>query len=163
MNRIDRYLIWLVASALGTAAVAWIAYGLQQEGIAPAVLFPLAVGGVLGAMLVTIRHWTQVPGRRLAVAAAVVWGLLAVVGQDYIGHRRRSRLLEEEMSAKGPIGMLASAEFDDVRPRFSEHVGGLVRREPVWWTLDLVLTTGAAALVTAWGASRFGRGDSSEA
>jgi len=160
MNRIDRYLIWLVTSAAVTVAVAWIAFGLQQEGVAPAILFPLAVGGVLGAACVTIRRWTHVPRVRVAVVAAVAWGLLSVLGQDYIGHRHRSRVLEAEMATQGPIGMLASAEVDEMRPRFAEYLGGLVRREPVWWTLDLVLTAAAAASATAWGASRFGPVDS---
>jgi hypothetical protein len=155
MNRIDRYLIWLATGVAATAAVAWIAFGLQQERFAPAILFPLLVGGVLGAALVAIRRFTTVPATRAAVAAATIWGLLAVVGQDYIGHRRRVRAFEQEMAAQGPVGVLAADTVSGLRPRFGDHVAGLIRRQPVWWALDLLLTAGAAALTTAWGASRF--------
>ncbi|MEX2114404.1 MAG: hypothetical protein WD845_14515 [Pirellulales bacterium] len=155
MNRYDRYLVWLLACAAATVAVAWIAFGLQQEGIAPAILFPLMVGGVLGAIGVVVRRFTQVPGVRVAVAAAVVWGLLVVVGQDYIGHRRRLEVLEDQLTAQGPVGALASTQVIELRPDFFEYVVGLAEREPVWWTIDLVCTAAAAACVTAWGARRF--------
>jgi hypothetical protein len=163
MHAIDRYLVWLLASAIATVAVAWIAFGLQQEGVAPAVLFPLAVGGVLGSVLVAIRRLSHVPGARVAALAAFAWGLLAVVGQDYIGHRHRLRVLDDEMAAQGPIGALASAELDQWHPRFVEHLCGLARREPIWWTLDLLLTAGTAGLIAAWGTRRFGPVESSEA
>ncbi len=155
MNRLDRYLVWLLMCAAGTAAVAWIAFQLQQEGVAPAVLFPLAVGGVLGGIGVVVRRMAQVPGLRVAVAAAVVWGLLAVVGQDYIGHRRRVRVLEEQLTAEGPVGALAASQMDELRPAFAEHLMGQAEREPVWWTIEVVCTAGAAALTTAWGARRY--------
>ncbi len=155
MNRFDRYLIWLVAGTAATVALAWIAFSLQQEQIAPAILSPLITGGVLGAALVAIRRWTAVPTMQVAVVAAAIWGLLAVVGQDYIGHRRRVRAFESEMASQGPVGQIALDEADDLRPRFGDHLTGLVRRQPVWWTVDVLLTAGAAALATAWGSRRF--------
>ena len=160
MNRIDRYLIWLVSSALAAAAVAGIAFAVQQEGFAPAILFPLAVGGVLGAALATIRRFAGVPAPRAAVIAAVAWGLLVVVGQDYLGHRRRARALEEEMASQGPIGVMAAAHVDQLQPRFIEHLTGLVRREPIWWTFDVLLTAGSAALATGIAARRIEQADS---
>jgi hypothetical protein len=155
MNRLDRYLAWLLACAAATVAVAWIAFGLQQEGFAPAVLFPLLVGGALGGAGLVARHYAGVPSRRMAVAAAIVWGLLAIVGQDYIGHRRRGRVLEEQLATQGTLGALASSHVEELQPTFTDHVVGLAQREPVWWTADLVLTAGAAAIITAWGARRY--------
>ncbi len=38
---------------------------------------------------------------------------------------------------------------------FVDYLSGVVRREPVWWTLDAALTAAAAAATTAWGAARF--------
>lgn len=155
MNRLDRYLAWALMCVLATAAVAWIAFGVQQEGVAPAILFPLFVGCALGAIGVAVRRMTHAPPARVAVVAALVWGLLAVIGQDYIGHRRRARMLEERLAAQGPLGALAHSQVDELEPAFSEYLVGLIRREPMWWTLDLSLTVLGAAAVTAWGVRRF--------
>lgn len=155
MNRLDRMLAWLLACSAGTVAVAWIGFHLQQEGFAPAVLFPLLVGGALGALCAAARRLTAFPSTRVAVATAIVWGLLAVVGQDYFGHRRRLRSLDEQLAATGTVGALASSQVHELRPDFGQHVRGLARRQPVWWTVDLVLTAMAAGTVTAYGAARF--------
>jgi hypothetical protein len=155
MNRLDRHLVWASLCILATAAVAWIAVGIQQEGVAPAILFPLFVGCTLGAMGVAVRRRIQAPPARAAIVAALVWGLLAVIGQDYIGHRRRARMLEEKLASQGPVGALAHAQIDELEPAFTEYLAGLIRREPVWWTLDLGLTVLGAVSVTAWGVRRF--------
>jgi hypothetical protein len=155
MNRLDRYLAWALLCVLATAAVAWIAFGIQQEGIAPAILFPLFVGCALGAIGVGIRRVTHAPSARVAVVAALVWGLLAVIGQDYIGHRRRARVLEEKLAAQGPLGALAHSQVSELEPAFSEYLSGMIWREPIWWTLDLGLTVLGAVAVTAWGVRRF--------
>jgi len=154
MTTSERYLVWFLAGVLVAAAMAWIAFELQQERVAPAILFPLLVGGGLGAAGVAIRRYTGVPGARTAVAAAVAWGLLVVVAQDYIGHRHRLRMYDEAMSRQGLPAALILADASDLRPRFGDYLAGVVRREPLWWTLDLALTAGSAAIVALLGAPR---------
>lgn len=152
MSTSERSLIWFVCGAASTAAIAWIAFHLQQEGFAPAILFPLLVGTAVGVAALAARRLTGVPRLRLAVAASLVWGLLAVAGQDYIGHRRRVRLHDEQLARQAPAASVALAGTPDLRPGFGGYLLGQARREPVWWPLDLALTAVAAALVTALGA-----------
>ncbi len=155
MSPSERALIWFVCGAASTAAIAWIAFQLQQEGFAPAILFPLLVGGAVGVAALAARRLTGMPGLRVAVAASLVWGLLAVAGQDYIGHRRRVRLHDEELARRAPAAAVALAGTTDLRPDFGGYLLGQMRREPVWWPLDLTLTAVAAALVTALGWRHF--------
>jgi hypothetical protein len=84
-----------------------------------------------------------------------MWGLLAVVGQDYIGHRRRAHMLEDQLASQGPLGALAHAQVEEGQPAFSEYVVGLIQREPLWWSLDLCLTIGSCVAVTIRGIRRF--------
>jgi hypothetical protein len=49
---------------------------------------------------------------------------------------------------------MATAEQTELRPGFGEYLTSLVRARPVWWLLDLLLTSGAALAVTAWGIRR---------
>lgn len=154
MNRFERYAAWLAASALATAAISWIAFQIQQEGLAPAVLFPLSVGAALGVVLSAIVRLIRVPRRRVAVAAALLWGLLAVVGQDYIGHRRHLRAYDSELERHGPLVAAALDSDGQRRPTFYQFLSGRVRSQPAWWCLELLLTAGAAAAVTACDAGR---------
>jgi hypothetical protein len=154
LGNIERFVLWLVAHALVTAAVAWVAFQIQQEQIAPAVLFPLVVGAALGASGVAIRHFTRAPSRRIALVGAIVWGLLVVVGQDYIGHRHRLRQYDDALGRNGPLSSMAVGPQDPMRPRFAEYLAGVMRRRPVWWSLEVALTSGAALLVTAWGTTK---------
>ncbi len=124
--------------------MAWIAFQIQQEAIAPAVLFPLAAGAALGALLVAAHRYTARPRRRTAIFLAIVWGLLLVVAQDYIGHRYRLRQFDAEVVAAHPLAA-ALVHQSDVRPTFARHVSDRFRARPGWWTLDLVLTASAAA------------------
>lgn len=153
MNNTERYLIWFLAGALASAAVAWIAFQIQQDGIAPAVLFPILVGAVLGAALWAIGHLVRLPGRRAAIAGAVCWGLLTACAQDYIGHRYRLRLYDDELGRQNPLAAVAARD-GELRPTFIDHLGGKLRAKPVWWTLDLVLTAAAAGIVTALGTGK---------
>ena len=49
LNDAERGVVWLLASLAWTAALAWVAFQVQQADVAPAVLFPLAVVAALGA------------------------------------------------------------------------------------------------------------------
>jgi len=150
MQRWELNAVWFAAAAIATAAIAWVAFQLQQRAIAPAVLFPLAVGGVLGGTLVLLWRWTTGPATTTVRIAAVIGGLLAVVTQDYIGHVEWLRGFDAQLRDQ-PLAMAAA---DELRPTLAEHVFGRVRARPVWWTLDLVLTATAAGVVTALGTRR---------
>jgi hypothetical protein len=148
MTRIERVGLWLVAQSGLVGAIAWIAFQLQQESIAPAVLFPLVVGGILGALTAIIVRAVGWPGLRVAVLGALVAGLLVVIAQDYIGHRHRVRQLADQISRQDPLAQ-AIAGSDFARPQFTSYLAGKFRAQPAWWTLDLLLTSVAAAATTA--------------
>jgi len=148
-NKSDRYLLGLASNAALTAAVAWVAFQVQQEEIAPAVLFPLLVGAALGAGGAAIARFTRVGGARAAICGAIVWGLLVVIGQDYIGHRRRARLYDESLHRQDAAVAVALSQSAEMQPRFDQFLVGRIRAHPLWWSLDVVLTCGASALVTA--------------
>ncbi len=153
-HRIDRFAASLVGTVLWMVTVAWVAFQLQQEGIAPAVLFPLLVGAILGAGEAAICRKTGVPSRRWAIGTAVAWGLLVVIGQDYIGHRHHVRLCDEALSRhESPLVVMAAGD-ESLRPGFSDFLAGKVRAAPWWWGLDLALTSGASAAAVALGTSR---------
>ena len=153
-SQIERCGIWLIANLLLTAAMAWVAFQIQQEGIAPAALFPLAVGTLLGAGGLAIWRAAGAPGRRIVLLGAVVWGLLVVLGQDYIGHRYRARHYDNALARQDPLVAAAMAQDARLRPTFTEHLAGQVRAHSAWWCLDLGLTVGATVLVTALGIRR---------
>jgi len=151
-NRSERYVLWWLGQGLWTCVVAWLAFQLQQEGIAPAILFPLAVGGLLAVGVVLLRRSLDIPTLRTALLTAGLWGLLAVVGQDYIGHRYRLRHYEDQVQGQQPLVAAFLAESD--RPRFGEFLASRLSTHPIWWGLDVVLTAAACAAVTVWGDRR---------
>src|SRR5579859_5968767 len=72
LGPIERYLLWILLSALTTGALAWIAVELQTRRIAPAILFPVLIGIALAAALEGVSRLVDVrPGRRWLVAVAV--------------------------------------------------------------------------------------------
>lgn len=149
MNSAERIVAWLAGSLVAALAVAWLAFQLQQEGVAPAVLFPLTVGAGLGSLLLALWRYTRAPARSVAIGGAVVWGLLAVVAQDYIGHRYFTRRFDQELARQHP---LAAAMHDEtLRPGLPRYLVDRVSQRPVWWTLEALLTGGAAAGVVAVG------------
>jgi hypothetical protein len=147
----ERYLLWGVSNLMLTAAVAWVAFQIQQDEIAPAVLFPLLVGAAVGAGGLAIVRITGMPSLRWTLLGAAVWGLLVVVGQDYIGHRYRLRLYEDAVGRQSPLVAAVAVERPEIRPRFDEFLAGVVREQPLWWSLDVLLTTASTVAVTALG------------
>jgi hypothetical protein len=150
MSNTERVLAWLAGSLLSALGVSWLAFQLQQEGFAPAVLFPLLVGTGLGGLLLALHRYTERPSRRAAIASAVLWGLLAVVGQDYIGHRRYAQRFDQELARQHPLA--AALHDETLRPGFLRYLADRVGQQPLWWTLEALLTSGAAAAVVALGA-----------
>jgi hypothetical protein len=151
----ERMLLWLAANLLATAAVAWVGFQIQQEGIAPAILFPLCVGAVSGVAGSAIWHRTGVPSLRWVLFAAAAWGLLVVLAQDYIGHRHRLRLYDEQLSRQAnPLVAVVAAQDNAMRPSFVQSLRGVVLGRPVWWSLEVLLTSGAAVAVISLAARR---------
>ena len=98
---------------------------------------------------------TGMPSRRLALVGAAAWGLLVVVGQDYIGHRHRLRLYDEALDRQSPLAAVVAAERPEIAPAFRRVSGRRrARAQPLWWSLDLVLTCRRRRVaVTALGVS----------
>src|SRR5262249_6017904 len=142
---------WWIAGPICALAVAWVAFQLQQESIAPAVLLPLGVGTALGALLLAVGHSTRLPSRRLAAAGAIIWGLLAVVAPDYICHRHFVRNYNAELARQHPLAAAAMADDDTLRPTFPRFLANRIAARPAWWTVDVLATCGAAAVVMLWG------------
>jgi hypothetical protein len=153
MNAAERNLLWFLGGCASAAALSWIAFQIQQEQIAPAVLFPLAAGAALGGMLLALRRYTCGPRRLVAIGTAIAWGLLLVIAQDYIGHRVRLGQFDAEIAGGHPLAAAMVGERE-MRPSFAEHLAARYRGQPVWWTLDLVLTAAAAGTVVALGTRR---------
>lgn len=146
MTNTERALAWISAAAFGTLAIAWIAVQLQQEGIAPAGLFPLAVGAALGGGIALVSRKLAWPTRTIAIAATAGLGLLVVVLQDYIGHRASQARYEAEFARQSPL----AAAPDEFRPTFVRHLRAQVSSRPGWWILDLLFTSASAGATTAW-------------
>ncbi len=111
------------------------------------------MGAALGGSLLAIRRFSGGPKPRVAIAAAVCWGLLLVAAQDYIGHWHRLRQFDAEVAHGHPLAMAVAR---DMRPTLAGDVSAQIRARPVWWTLDVVLTAAAAGLVTAVGTRKEG-------
>lgn len=75
----------LLAPLLGAIA-AWGAH-VAERYFAPLVIFPLAVGLVLGAMLVGLLRTVQLAHRPTIGTGVVLAALVAVAGQHYLAYR----------------------------------------------------------------------------
>jgi hypothetical protein len=130
-----------------------VALHLQHQSVAPAILLPLAVGAALGAGGVGIVRLCAIPSRRLALAGTIAWGLLAVVGQDFLDYRAIVRRYEDQYQVeqrKDPaVGLARAAGMAVQPPGFGPFLIGRFREQPFWWSLDAALTIGAALAVTA--------------
>lgn len=157
MNRAERYFVWIVCGTAAALAIGWIAFQIQQEGVAPAVLFPLLVGAALGGAAAALARWANLPNARVVAAGAVCWGLLAVVAQDYIGHRERLRLYHQELQSQAPLAAAVAGEDEaEMRPTFWGHLAETGRRRPGWWAADFALTAAAAGIVAGLATRRAG-------
>lgn len=144
----ERGVLWFAGSALTTAGVAWGAYQFQQRGMAPALIFPLLVGAILGLGLAGLARLTRFSSRTIQFAAAVAWGLLAVFGQDYIGYRDDLRRHNEQAIAREKAVSVGIINPDDPRlipPTLISSTINRIHHQPVMWSLDLVLTIVASA------------------
>ena len=132
------------------SAVAWAAFSLQHQDFVPFVLFPLIypllVGAVLGAGQVGILRLTGVMSRRWALTAAVLMGLLAATGQDYIGYLTQRRALDAYQS-KHPQWALAVQRIGP--GGFGDFLANGWQAQPLLRTLDALLTAAGSLIVVA--------------
>lgn len=154
LSLVDRYCAWIAGCVLSALGVSWVGFQAQQERIAPAVLFPLAVGAAVAGGVLATRRAVRVPARGAAIAVAAALGLLVVFAQDYIGHRHRVRLYDDELARQtSPLGLAAGIETA-LRPAFGEYLIARMREQPLWFALELAITSLGAASLTALGTRR---------
>jgi low affinity Fe/Cu permease len=131
-----------LAGLIWCAGIGALAFEVQQEGFAPVVIFPLAVGAAVGLGIGRLVRFSKGRSIGRAVAVAALGGLLAVLVQDYIAHRHRVRLYEDELARHDVIDISQDAPG---RPAFSEYLAAQARARPGWFAADVVLTSAGAA------------------
>src|SRR6185295_8341086 len=90
--------LWLFANLALAVAAAWASVQLQREGFNPIGVLSLLVGVVLGLGGVWIARRCEMRRMWVLVTGAVVFGLLAVIGQEYFGYRQYQRELQESFT-----------------------------------------------------------------
>ncbi len=119
-----------------------------SRGVAPAVLFPIAVGLAVGCVQTAILRKLKLSLPCAGAAAlALVWGGLALATEDYSGYRV---YLEEyaKIQTSDRLASVVQTARDQWRPAgFVSYLSAVIHRDPVWWFVDAVLTPLAAAVV----------------
>jgi hypothetical protein len=155
----QRFSFWFIGSALASALTAWLAFQIRLTGHAPELLFPIGVGLALGfALAAVIRYsgWSgeAVPGGRdlrWSVVAAIVCGLLVVMGQEFLAHldRRRNYFDVQNRPEVPMFARLAAGEMPP--PSFVADLRIDIReRGAARWSFDALATVLSAAIVVAW-------------
>lgn len=135
-------LIGYLAALIWCAGIGALAFEIQQEHFAPVVIFPLAVGALVGLGIGRLVRFNNRRSTTSAVAAAALGGLLAVLVQDYIGHRHRVRLYDAELARHDVVDISPDAPG---RPAFLDYLAAQARGRPGWFAADVVLTSAGAA------------------
>ena len=145
--RLENRLLWIAGSTLAALAIGAGAGFLQSRGIAPVGLAPLAVGVGLGAAMETLGRALGLPIRRPWLVAAVAWALLVVATEDYIGFYGYVRSREAFEQSHPQAALFSGGAASLGVGEFWRFFGRRLADSPVLWSVDLALTTGAAA---AW-------------
>jgi hypothetical protein len=155
---IDRLIAAVVLTAAATMLIAWLAFLISRADVSPAVLFPLAIGAAIGGCQSLIFRQLKMPLPLLpTVILSLVLGLLAVGTQDYAGYRDYVRE-QADVQRDDRLAAIVQATTDVWQPMpFTGYLAAIVRRNPIWWSLDVALTLLAAAAV-AGAISRSNRG-----
>jgi hypothetical protein len=136
---------------LAAVATAWVAFQVRLSGHAPELLFPIGVGLMLGVALAALTRYTDWPGRRTAIAATVIWGMLAVLGQEYFAHldHRRNHFDVQNRPNLSAFARLAAGEMPP--PGFAADLGIDIRERGAWpWSFDALACVLSAAIVVAY-------------
>jgi hypothetical protein len=145
---LNRFLPAMLLAATATLAIGWLAFLISRAGVAPAVLFPIATGLAVGAAQTAILRKLELSLPWLAAAVlGLAWGGLAVATEDYSGYRDYlSRFAEVQRGDR--LASIVQATTDEWQPPgFFGYLSAVVRRDPVWWSVDAALTPLAAAVV----------------
>jgi hypothetical protein len=108
------------------------------------------VGLVLGFALAAVTRYSGWPGRRAAIAATVVCGLLVVLGQEYFAHldHRRNYFDVQNRPNLSTFARLAAGEMPP--PGFAADLGIDIRERGIWpWNFDALACVLSAAIVVA--------------
>ena len=163
--------LWLWGGVLIGLSVGWIATVVAVR-FAPLVVFPLAVGAVLGVVLIGAAQLLQDGRRQTILAAATMAALVAIGAQHYFSYLDANREMEESQTIKD--AKAAFADIIDVRRptnpfdylRQQAAIGrpmpfGYVARGPMaWlsWAVDgLLVVAGTMAVVVFAGGKTEGK------
>jgi hypothetical protein len=140
----------MLLTGLATLVIGWLAFLISRAGVAPVVLFPIAVGLAVGAAQGAILQKLGCPlPWFVAAMLGLAWGGLAVATEDYSGYR--DYLGSYATVQRGDrLASILQSTADQWQPAgFVDYLSAVVRRNPVWWSIDAVLTPLAAAVVAA--------------
>jgi len=147
--RTPRYFLWFVLALAASAAISWLA-AIVGMRFAPLVLFPAAVGLLLGATLSLVLRLTQTAHRRSVLAGALLATAVVVVGQHYFSYRA------SHTASPSAAAVLAAQAFpedaDRLRPQdmtFAEFLRDSAARGTTLGSLSL----GPAGVWLLWGVS----------
>ena len=138
----------MLLAGLASLTIGWLAFLISRAGVAPAVLFPVSVGLAVGAAQTAVlqKLHLSLPGFAVAILS-LACGTLAVASEDYSGYRDYLGDFEKVQSREH-LASVAQAATDQWRPAgFLAYLSAVIRRDPVWWPVDAVLTLLAAAVV----------------
>jgi hypothetical protein len=144
------------------AAVAWGGLTvLIQAYFSPVLLFPLAVGTVLGVICAAALRACRLAHRPMAIAGALAAACLLVWTQHYVSYRMARSAADQQKNMS-----LAQAAFPDLDLNFTRYLaseaakgrpiaGFVAHGAQAWisWALDGLLVI-AATLVVVWLALR---------
>lgn len=160
---------------LAAAGVAWVAARAERVA-APLVVFPVALGLVLGGLLSLAAWLCRAPHYRAAVGIAVFAGLLTAVAHHAWSYReakvraRHMQIMVEAEAARqaGPKGQAAVLGVGELLVEQPKNLWEFLQSEArrgrplwgwrargvwawLWWGIDALLVAAAAG----WGVSRF--------
>jgi hypothetical protein len=149
--RWQSFLLWLAGSGLVSALTAWLAFQIKLTGRAPEVLFPIGVGLALGFALVKVLRYSGFSAGRSAVAMAILWGILVVLGQEYLAHAEHLRNYFDVQNRPNVSAFARLAAGELPPPGFAADLAIDIRERGAGpWSFDAVATVLSAVIVMAW-------------
>lgn len=145
----------MLLSSAAALAIGGLAFLISRAGIAPAVLFPLAVGCAVGlAERAIFDRWRLPLCWRKAALIGLILGVLAVAAEDVAGYRS---YLQSYAGVQGQSQLAAglAGTIADLQPvGFRSYLSHVIARGPFWWWFDALATPLAAAGTAVWSRRR---------